>query len=96
MDFGHPAVQSGILPLPCAFMTTAVLRLIGGSRRGVRIASGAIGVALLTSSVLILGSPSWPAHTGMQKFFYLAAGGLLLGLVLDLRAVPLRGSDRIE
>jgi hypothetical protein len=85
MQIAHPAVQSGILPLACAFLLTAVLRSIGGKRRGTRIASGAIGAALLTSSVLVLGLPVWPAHTGMQKFFYLAAGGLLLGLALDLR-----------
>lgn len=90
MELGHPAIQSGMLPLTSAFVLTAVLRLVGGSGAGVRAAGGAVGIALLTSSVLILGAPVWPAHTGMQKFFYLTAGGLLLGLLLDLRAASAR------
>jgi hypothetical protein len=90
MEIGHPAVQSGILPLTCAFLMTAVLRLAGWSGWGVRIASGAIGIALLVSSILILGLPAWPAQSGMQKFFYLTAGGLLLGVLLDLREASSR------
>jgi len=90
MEIGHPAVHSGILPFTCAFLMTVVLRLSGRSGWGTRVASGAVGVALLASSVLILGSPAWPAHTGMQKFFYLAAGGLLLGVLLDLWQTSLR------
>lgn len=84
MEITHPAVQSGILPFTCAVLTIGVLRLIGRSGWGMRVASGAVGVALLASSVLVLGLPAWPVHTGMQKFFYLAAGGLLLGVLLDL------------
>lgn len=85
MEIGHPAIQSGVLPLAGAFLLTAVLRLVGPGGRGKRIASAAVGIALLTSSVLVLGAPVWPVHTGMQKFFYLVAGGLLLGVLLDLR-----------
>ncbi len=86
MELGHPAVQSGILPLISAVLLTAMLRVAGGSRRGARLASSAVGIALLISSVLILGAPAWPAHSGMQKFFYLAAGGVSLGMLLDLRS----------
>ena len=90
MELGHPAIQSGLFPLISAFVLTGVLRLVGGSRAGVRAASGATGIALLISSLLVLGAPAWPAHTGMQKFFYLTASGLLLGLLLDLRAASVR------
>lgn len=85
MDLGHPAIQSGILPLTIAFVLTAMLPVMGRSGWGSRTASGAVGVALLASIVLVLGAPAWPAHTGMQKIFYLAAGSLLLGILLDLQ-----------
>jgi len=85
MDLGHPAIQSGILPLTIAFVLTAMLPVIGRSGWGSRTASGAVGVALLASTVLVLGAPAWPAHTGMLKVFYLAAGSLLLGIMLDLQ-----------
>ena len=90
MELGHPAIQSGVVPLTSAFLMTAVLRLIGGSGWGVRIASCAVGVGLLVSSVLVLGVPAWPVHTGMQKFFYLSLGGLGLGILLDLVVAPSR------
>lgn len=90
MDLGHPAIQSGILPLITAFVLTAVLRVLGWSGWGSRIASGAVGLALLASAVFVLGLPVWPAHTGMQKFFWLTAGSLLLGALLDLQRAPPR------
>jgi H+/gluconate symporter-like permease len=59
MDLGHTVIQSGILPLTLAFVLTALLRVLGGSGWGSRTASGAVGIALLASTVLVIGPPGW-------------------------------------
>lgn len=72
------------MPLLLAFMLTGALRFAFGATRGARLAAAGAAAAFLCAAWLIAGVNSWPPQTGVQKLPFIVAGGLLLGLVIDV------------
>jgi len=76
------------VPLACALVVAGLLRLAGGPRRGAMLASASIGIGFLVAYVVISGVPRFPPVASSQKLAYVAAGGLLLGVVLAFVRLP--------
>ncbi len=87
----NPAFQSAVLPFLLAAAAAGLIRLAGGGGRGALLAGAAVGLALLAAYVAVLGTPPLPPRSSGQKLFYVAAAGLVLGIVLDLGRVRGRG-----
>lgn len=81
----HPAFQSGAVPLGLAWVLTGLLR---GGRLG---GAPAIGIALLASAVLLVGLPTQPPFSAVQKLVLLLSFGVLLGLIVQLLSVSTPG-----
>lgn len=78
-SLADPLVQT-LLPLVVAFVLAGVLRTLAGRRAAIAGAA----LAFLFAHVLILGLPALPPRSAVQKLAYMAAGGLLIGAVVDL------------
>jgi hypothetical protein len=83
-----PWIQAVALPAVIAVVLTLVIRLVGGSGRGVLLASAAVGIAFLGIYLIIVGVPPMPPVNAIQKLGYLTGAGLVLGLFLDLFKAP--------
>lgn len=88
MDLDHPLIQSVLVPLLLALGAAGLLRHLLGPRNGPRWAAAALGLALLLSSLLLLGLPGgWPT-AAMEKLPWVFAVGWLLGLLLEAGRPP--------
>lgn len=76
------------MPGLAAFVLAGVLRAALGRERGGRLAAAGAGLGLIAAYLLIVGPPPLPPVSSLQKLFYVVAGGLLLGAVLDLLRDP--------
>lgn len=84
MDLGHPLVTSVLLPLVLASALTGLLRLVLSAERGRRLATSAVGLALLVAHLVAFGAPQWPAQSGIEKLPLLFAMLLAGGIVADI------------
>jgi hypothetical protein len=84
LDLGHPLVASVLLPLVLASGLTGLLRLALSAESGRRLATGAVGFALLVAHLVAFGAPHWPAQSGIEKLPLLFAMLLAGGMVADL------------
>lgn len=75
----HPLVQSLVLPLLLSLAGITLLRPVAGPAR----ASAAVGVAVLLSTVWMMGWTARPDST-IQKLPWIFAGALLTGVALDV------------
>lgn len=87
----NPAVQSLALPLLVALLVAGLLRLAGGRQKGTLLAAAGIGAGFLAGNLAVLGLPHWPPLAALQKLPYVAAAGIVAGLVLDLRQIGRKG-----
>lgn len=83
-----PLGQTAVVPFAVGFLLALILR-IGGAQR---LAALGIGAAFFVAYVLThSGVPAFPPAATAQKMFYVAAGSLALGLVLDLAGAARSG-----
>src|SRR4051812_6865797 len=75
------AALATLLPLAIALVLTGVLGLIAGPRA----AGFAIVIAFIAVHLAVFGWPMVPPRSSLQKIVYIAAAGLVLGVVLDRR-----------
>jgi hypothetical protein len=71
-----------LLPFAVAALGVLALRLRFGTRQAVPVASLAQLAGFLAAYALLLGLPSWPPVMARDKIAWIAAGGVLLGLLL--------------
>jgi hypothetical protein len=83
MDLNHPLIQSVALPLLVAWGAAGLLRRLIGMRHGPRWASAALGLAVLSCSLLLLGWRTALPTTTMEKLPWVFAAAWLLGLLLE-------------
>lgn len=82
--------QIAVLPFAVALLVTLVLGFAGPAGR--RVAALGIGTGFLVAYYLIQsGVPPFPPPQMAHKVFYVAAAGLVLGLVLDLAGLTRAG-----
>jgi len=82
--------QVAAVPFAVAFLVTLALGLAGPAGR--RVAALGIGAGFLVAYYLIQsGVPQFPPPQMAHKVFYLAAAGLVLGLVLDFAGLTRAG-----
>lgn len=74
----HPLFQSLVLPLLLSLAGIALLRAVSGRAR----AGAAVGLAVLASTIWLIGWSSPPASV-MQKLPWIFAGAWLVGVALD-------------
>lgn len=80
----NPAVQAVIVPFIAAAFAAGILRLLGGSARGVAIAGAAVGIGLLAGHVAQFGEPQMIPRASSQKIFHITAVATFVGMVVDL------------
>jgi hypothetical protein len=73
-----------LLPFAVAVLVTVAGRLWLGARQAVPLLALAQLVAFLAAYVALLGLPSWPPPTAREQVAYVAAFGVLLGILLLL------------
>lgn len=82
-----PVGQTAIAPFAIGFLLAVILRVAGG-----RLAALGIGAAFVAAYYLIHdGVPAFPPAAAAQKMFYVAAAGILLGVVLDIAGAARSG-----
>jgi len=82
--------QVALVPFAVSFLITLVLAFAGEGGR--RFAALGIGAGFLVAYLLQQsGLPSFPPPQTAQKIFYIAAGGLALGLLLDAAGLTRHG-----
>jgi len=79
-----PVVQTAALPLLCATVVAILLRLVAGPGRGAALAGAGITIGFIAAYVTIIGTPSLEPRGSVQKLVYIAAGGLIVGTLVDL------------
>ncbi|MCW5772464.1 MAG: hypothetical protein KIT16_12560 [Rhodospirillaceae bacterium] len=80
-----PLGQAVLAPFLVAVVLALVFRLVGGGRVGRRIAAAGVGAGFLVAFVLMLGPPlDMPPANTAQQIFWIAAVGLVLGLIADV------------
>jgi hypothetical protein len=89
---GDPVGQISIVPFAIGAVLALLLRLVGGSVLGHRLAPLAIGAGFFVAYYLIHnGVPAFPPAATGQKAFYVAAIGIALGFLLDLAGAARAG-----
>lgn len=83
MELGHPLIQSVVLPLLVALGATGLLRRLIGARHGPRWAAAALGLAILSCSLPLMGARLALPATAVEKLLWVFAAAWLLGLLLE-------------
>jgi hypothetical protein len=83
-----PLVQITALPLAVTLVAALLIRLLGGPGRGGALAGAGIAIGFLAAYVAINGAPSLAPRGFAQKLLYIVAGGLAVGLLVDLWRAP--------
>jgi len=89
LSLGEPWVRALLLPFVASGAAVAVIRLLLGEGRGAILSNAGIGLGILAAHLAIFGLPDWPANGLVEKMFWLAAGGLVLGALVDRFSVPM-------
>ncbi|MDF1790983.1 MAG: hypothetical protein P1U88_03690 [Thalassobaculaceae bacterium] len=84
MNLTDPLIATLAVPVLLTVAVAILLRLIGGAGTGARIAAFGIPVALVVSVAIAPGLAPTPPVTVMEKLVWLAVGGGLLGLLIEM------------
>jgi hypothetical protein len=82
------AVQSALLPAVLGFVLTGAVRLANGRNHGPRVAGAAVTLSFGVVYFLFVAIPPLPPLSFFDKLIYGAAGGLVLGFLLDFGRLP--------
>jgi hypothetical protein len=86
--FDQMAVQSALVPAVLGFLLTGAVRLANGRNHGPRVAGAAVILSFGVGYFLIIGIPPLPPDGAFHKLIYSAAGGLVVGFLLDFFRLP--------
>ena len=78
----HPIGQSLILPFSVSILCALLIQFFLNDERGTRWAVLAIAAGTLVGYVAILGLPPFPPRVSSQKFFYIVAFAIIVGITL--------------
>lgn len=84
MTLTDPLIATFAVPVVATVVVAVLLRLLGGSGTGARIASFGIPVALVLAVALLPGLAPTPPVTALEKLVWLAGAGGLLGVLIDM------------
>ena len=79
----NPVVVTAVFPFFLSLVLSASFSVLGRTA-GRRFSISAIGIGFVILYIVILGVPAFLPQTSIQKAFYLALAGLLVGMVIDL------------
>lgn len=89
LSLSDPWVRALLLPFLVTVVSVPVIRLLLGEGRGAILSNAGLGLGLLAAHLAIFGLPAWPANGLVEKMFWLAAAGLVLGAVVDRFSLPM-------
>lgn len=79
-----PVIAQLAVPAAATVIVAALIRLIGGTGTGTRAAAFGVPVGLIAGYALLPGVPWTPPVAAADKLIWLALGGGLLGLLVDV------------
>ena len=77
-----------MIPLVASGLLGAVLRFAGRPAIGPRLAAAGVGLGILAAYGVAVGLPPAPPVLSLDKIAYLAAAGLVGGVLIDLARLP--------
>ncbi len=89
LSLGDPWVRALLIPFVVSAVAVALIRLLLGEGRGAILSNAGVGLGILTAHLAIFGLPHWPADGLVDKMFWLASGGLILGAIVDRSSIPM-------
>lgn len=89
LSLGEPWVRALLVPFAVSAFAVALIRLVLGEGRGAILSNAGVGLGILSAHLAIFGLPEWPAGGLVEKMFWLASGGLMLGAIVDRFNIPM-------
>ena len=84
MTLTDPLIASLVIPVAVSVAVAMLMRLVGGTGTGARVADVGIPTALIVGVALLPGLAPTPPVTVMEKLVWLAAAGGLIGVLIEM------------
>lgn len=86
MPLADPLIAQFVIPVAVTILVAALIRVVGGPGTGARAAAFGVPVGLIAGYAVFPGLPWAPPVAAADKLLWLALGGGLVGLLVDVTA----------